>query len=225
MISLQWRHNGRDSVSNHQPHDCLLNRLFKLRSKKTTKLRTTGLCAGNSPGTGEFPAQMASYTKNVSIWWCHRVTISVVSNVAAHTQNAIAVCIENVSTVLKVDFSGDATGILLENRSVHYNDVIMGKLASQITSLTVVYSIVYLSADLRKHQTSAPLAFVRGIHRGPVNSPHKGPVTRKMVPFDDVITTMAVYDLIPCVAFLGRILVKFVKDKYLMISEKQSRKV
>ena len=68
---LQWRHNGRDSVSNHQPHDCLLNRLFRRRSKKTSKLRVTGLCAGNSPGTGEFPAQMACYAENVSIWWRH----------------------------------------------------------------------------------------------------------------------------------------------------------
>ena len=69
--SLQWCHNGHDSVSNHQPHDCLLNRLFKRRSKKTSKLRFTGLCAGNSPGTGEFPAQMASYAENVSISWRH----------------------------------------------------------------------------------------------------------------------------------------------------------
>ena len=69
--SLQWRHNGRDSVSNHQPHDCLLNRLFRRRLKKTSKLRVTGLCVGNPPGTGEFPAQMASNAKNVSIWWRH----------------------------------------------------------------------------------------------------------------------------------------------------------
>ena len=67
--SLQWCHNGHDGVSNHQPHHCLLNRLFGRRSKKTSKLRVTGLCAGNSPGTGEFPAQMASNAKNVSIWW------------------------------------------------------------------------------------------------------------------------------------------------------------
>ena len=52
---LDWRHNGRDSVSNHQPHDCLLNRLIRRRSKKTSKLRVTGLCAGNSLVTGEFP--------------------------------------------------------------------------------------------------------------------------------------------------------------------------
>ena len=73
--SLQWRHNGPDSVSNHQPHDCLLNRLFRRRSKKTSKLRVTGLCAGNSPGTGEFPAQMASNAENASIWWRHHVPL------------------------------------------------------------------------------------------------------------------------------------------------------
>ena len=70
-VILQWRHNMRDSVSNHQPHHCLLNRLFRRRSKKTSKLRVTGFCVGNSPGTGEFPAQMASYAENVSIWWRH----------------------------------------------------------------------------------------------------------------------------------------------------------
>ena len=63
----------------------------------------------------------------------------------------------------------------------------MSAIASQITSLTIVYSIVYSAADQRKHQSSASLAFVRGIHRGPVNSPQKWPVTRKMFPFDDVI--------------------------------------
>ena len=69
----------------------------------------------------------------------------------------------------------------------HYGDVIMGAIASQITSLTIVYSTVYSDADQRKHQSSALLAFVREIHRGPVNSPHKWLVTRKMFPFDDVI--------------------------------------
>ena len=63
----------------------------------------------------------------------------------------------------------------------------MGAVASQIISLTIVYSTVYSDADQRKHQSSASLAFVRGIHRSPVNSPHKWPVTRKMFSFDDVI--------------------------------------
>ena len=66
---LRWRHNGRDSVSNHQPHHCLLNRLFRRRAKKISKLRVTGLCAGNSPETGEFPAQRTSNAENVSILW------------------------------------------------------------------------------------------------------------------------------------------------------------
>ena len=64
----------------------------------------------------------------------------------------------------------------------------MGTIASQITSLAIVYSTFYSDADQRKHQSSTSLAFVRGIHRAPVNSPHKWPVTRKMFPFDDVIT-------------------------------------
>ena len=71
--------------------------------------------------------------------------------------------------------------------NLHYNDVIMSVMACQITSLTIVYSSVYSGADQRKHQSFAPLAFVRGIHRRPVNSPHKWPVTRKSFPFDDVI--------------------------------------
>ena len=66
--TLQWRHNDHDGVSNHQPHGCLLNRLFRRRSKKTSKLRVTGLCVGNS---GEFPAQRASNAENVTIWWRH----------------------------------------------------------------------------------------------------------------------------------------------------------
>ena len=70
---------------------------------------------------------------------------------------------------------------------LHYSDIIMRAMASHITSLTIVYSAVYSGTDQRKHQSSTSLAFVRGIHRWPVNSPHKGPVTRKMFPFDDVI--------------------------------------
>ena len=69
----------------------------------------------------------------------------------------------------------------------HYNDVIMSTMASQIASLTVVYSTVYSGADQRKHQRSASLAILRVIHRRPVNTPHKGPVARKMFPFGDVI--------------------------------------
>ena len=68
---LQWHHNEYNGVSNHRRLDCLLNRLSRRKSKKTSKLRVTGLCAGNSPVTGEFPAQMVSVAENVSIWWGH----------------------------------------------------------------------------------------------------------------------------------------------------------
>ena len=67
--SLNWHHNERDGVSNHQPIDCLINRLFRCKSKKTSKLRTTSLCARNSPVSGHFPTQRTSNAKNVSIWW------------------------------------------------------------------------------------------------------------------------------------------------------------
>ena len=70
-IASEWCHNGRDGVSDHQPRHCLLNRLFRRRSQKTSKPRVTGLCVGNSPVTCEFPAHMASNAENVSIWWCH----------------------------------------------------------------------------------------------------------------------------------------------------------
>ena len=69
--TLQWHHNGCNGISNHQRLDCLLKSLFRHRSKKTSKLRITGLCEGNSLGTGEFPTQKASNAENVSIWWRH----------------------------------------------------------------------------------------------------------------------------------------------------------
>ena len=75
----------------------------------------------------------------------------------------------------------------LATSRIHYSDVIISTTASQITSLAVVYSTVYSGADQRKHQSSASMAFVMWIHLWPVNSPHEGPVTRKMLPSDDVI--------------------------------------
>ena len=73
---------------------------------------------------------------------------------------------------------------------LHYSDVIMGVMASQITSLTIVHSTVYSGADQRKYQSSTSLAFLRGIHQSPVNSQHKEPVMQKMFPFDDTIMTL-----------------------------------
>ena len=98
LISLRWRHNELDCVSDHQPHDCLLNSLFGRRSKKTSKLRVTGLCAGNSPGTGEFPAQKGSNAENVSIWWRHHV--GSLPTVMKHTTAAPQVKIELTVLIL-----------------------------------------------------------------------------------------------------------------------------
>ena len=70
---------------------------------------------------------------------------------------------------------------------MQYGDVIMSAMASHITDVSIVYSTVNSGAGQRKHQSSASLAFVRGIHRWLLDSPHKGPVTRKIFPFDDVI--------------------------------------
>ena len=72
-------------------------------------------------------------------------------------------------------------------RHPNYSDVIIGVMASQITSVSIVYSTVCSGVDQRKHQSSTSLVIVRGIQRWPVNSPHKGPVTQKIFPFDDVI--------------------------------------
>ena len=73
-LSLPWRHDELDGVSNNRRPDCLLNRLFRRRSKKISKLRVTGLCEGNPSVTGGFPSQRATNAENVSIWWRHRAT-------------------------------------------------------------------------------------------------------------------------------------------------------
>ena len=72
-ITLLWRHNGHDGVSNHRRLDCVLNRLFRRRSQKISKPCVTGFCEGKAPVTGEFPAQRASSAENISIWWHHYV--------------------------------------------------------------------------------------------------------------------------------------------------------
>ena len=83
--ALQWRYNGRDGASNHQPHDGLLKRLF--RSKKTSKLRVTGLCVGNSLVTGEFPIQMASNAENVPILLRHHAYFLMYSTIPLGIDN------------------------------------------------------------------------------------------------------------------------------------------
>ena len=104
-LSLQWRHNGRDGVSNHQPRDWLLNRLFRRRPNKTSKLRVTGLCTGNSTVTGEFPAKMASNAEYVSIGWRHHACVPFSCAIIARTFG-----IDITRTWLMFRPTGSATG-------------------------------------------------------------------------------------------------------------------
>ena len=99
-----------------------------------------------------------------------------------------------------------------------YSDIMIGTIASQISSLTTVYSTVYSDTDQSTHQSSASLNFVRGIHRGPVNSPDKWPVTRKMFPFDDVMMFMAVFSLKPYNSWYGRPISLYSFEGYCYIS-------
>ena len=123
----------------------------------------------------------------------------------------MAVC-RRVRSSTRLISSHKGTTRIMNSRFVtlnNYNDIIMGAMASQITSLAIVYSTIYSGADQTKHQSSASLAFVRGIHRGPVNSPHKWLVTRKMFPFDDVIMiTSQLYVLLVCLLLVAKPILK-----------------
>ena len=153
------------------------------------------LCAGNSPVTGEFPSQRPVTRSFVDLhlnerlskqswgWWSETPSCSLWRHCYGIALHFLMVRV-NVS----INFMQyECCSNVMDPCAAHYYDVIMGAIASQITSPTIVYSTVYLDADQSKHQSSASLAFVREIHRGPVNFPHKWPVTRKMSPFDDVI--------------------------------------
>ena len=152
------------------------------------------ICAENSPVHGEFPTQRP-VTRSFDVffdvrpnkqlskqswgWWSETLSPSLWRKGSLMWR--FDIFCENVwhqrsYTILEPALS-----------MYHYHDVIMTTIASQITSLTIVYSTVYSDADQSKHQSSASLAFVREIHRGPVTFPHKWPVTRKMFSFDDVI--------------------------------------
>ena len=101
---------------------------------------------------------------------------------------------------LREDLDECIKGFIWMNACAHYNGVIMSAMAYQIASLTIVYTTVYSGADQRKHQSSASLAFVWGIHRWPVNSPHKGPETRKMSPL--MTSPWTVWWMILCLLLL-----------------------
>ena len=141
-MSLQWRHNRRDSVSKYQPHGYLLGRLFRRRSKKTSKLRATGLCAGNSPGTDKFPAQMASNAETVSIWWRRHVIIDPSTNL-------------NRLTLYVLNFS-EGTNIYLHFMSFLHIDMteaveIISQIRPELAYSTYQYHGLWCPGDARNH--------------------------------------------------------------------------
>ena len=150
------------------------------------------LCAGNSPVDGEFLAQRPvtwSFDDLISCAWINDRVLQL-WGWWFESPSRLSWCHCN-GTWTRWRYTNritvKAACIVILAIAVHYNDVKMSAVAFQITSLTIVYSTLYSGSYQWKHQNSATLAFVRGIHRSPVNSPHKGPVTRKTFPFDDVI--------------------------------------
>ena len=184
--------NGNHGVSKCRTIECLFDSLIRLTTKKHQKSALLSLCKENPPVTGEIPEKgtltwkmfpfddviMVLYDCSISGIWYYRVLLEYVM--------AGLDRIRDKSTALSW-MVHQSYQLLNDVPPLHYNDVIMNTMASQITSLMIVYSTVYSGEDQRKHQSFASLAFVWEIQRGPVNSPHKGPVTQNMFPFDDVI--------------------------------------
>ena len=152
LVPLQWHHNGRNGISNHQPHDCLLNWLFRRRWKTTSKLRVTGLCEGNSPVTGEFPAQMASNAENVSIWWRHHVILFFPdrSKMGMHLMGLLAIAVFYILILLvgiwaarkqkSTEAAPDSEDVMLAGRNI-------GVLVGIFTMTGMWLSLTHLPLD------------------------------------------------------------------------------
>ena len=169
--ALRWRHNARDSVSHHQPHDCLLNRLFRHRSKKTSKLRVTGLCAGNSPGPVNFPHK-----------WPVTRKMFPFDDVIMECRNWIGL----VYTTNHTNYMHTARNLVFDQQ--HFICPICGNLYRKLPHMYMVlidtdvmdvmwwtiriYHDIHDDVIKWKHFPRYWL-FVRGIHRSLVNSPHK----------------------------------------------------
>ena len=149
------------------------------------------VCAGNSPVPGEFPAPRP-VTRSFNVFFDLRLNKRLSKQWWGWWFETLSRPLWRHRNEVSPSTRFDVLCVLHRHylATHHYSDVIKSTIASQVTSLTIVYSTVY--PDQRKHQSSASLAFVRGTHRWPVNSPHKAPVTRKMFPFDDVILFMSI---------------------------------
>ena len=211
---IKWRHNGRDSVSNHQPCECLLGRLIGADQRKHQSPASLAFVWGihrrpvNSPHKGPVTRKMFPFDDVVmylgillansgqvmangiiKLWhWFSNLlgTEPLPGPILTYQQlvpwEHISVRCESQYTHLN---SRKYIWKCRLHNDYHYSEVIMNAMAYQITGVSIVCSTVCWGADQRKHQSSASPAFLRGIHRSPVDSPHKGPVKRKMFSFDD----------------------------------------
>ena len=169
--SILWRHNGCDGVPNHQPHDCSLNRLFRRRSNKTWKLRVTGLCAGNSPLTGEFPAHYdvtAMFMLNVWLFPDFRWHLS-------HFEPYLIR--QFVISVYPHDnLSHACAGISKFAPSMHLGTRLIATLGLMVPYVEDSWLLFIKWKHFRRYWP-----FVRGIHRSPVNFPHEGQWRRTLI--------------------------------------------
>ena len=153
---LQWRHNKWDGVSNHHRPDCLLNLLSRRRSKKTSKLRVTGLCEGNSPVTGEFPTQRASNAVNVSIWWRHHDMKEITATDRTKIKHNKTVCtIHWIHCVPRED----VYPLFVTNGGVSYSHAkwrVFKKLPFNSTQTIVSINLGFLPANKRRRYKVTP---------------------------------------------------------------------
>ena len=195
VISLKWRHNGCDG--GHRTHynvtvikRAMLSILVKPQSVKLELPFTSDIGIQGSTCSNFFacPATKSMHFFNLLIL------------------NADINCTNSLTRLVVLFAPSHQRVGYVQPREwpcmsvYHYSDDIMGMMAPQITSVSIVYSTVCSAAYQIKHQSSTSVAFVRGIHRWPVNSPHKGPVTRKMSPFDDFIMFVHIF-ICPLVGF------------------------
>ena len=177
--SLQWRHNKQDGVSNHQAHDCLLNCLFRHISKKTPKLRVTGLCAGNSPVTGEFPAQMASNAENVSIWWRHHENLLATQYIILGTHAHVPTYLNHICLdVTAVDESEARRRMWVTRQHVSgkRNQIWSFNLIRYVTLVSmagVTVPVAYLSVESLYRYNDVTWQSQRPCHRGFPKQPLK----------------------------------------------------
>ena len=164
----------------HQPMDCLFKSLSRLTFEKHPRSALLAICK-EKPRVTYIYARREPNRCTPKYWINIFHTLSI--KIKIITSRIVVFITAKRFTHGELGMRTGSSWLVY----THYSDVIMGAMASQLTSLTSVCSTVYSGADQRTHQSSASLAFVRGIHWWPVNSPHKWPVTRKMFPFDDVI--------------------------------------